>query len=57
MPNGFLSSAPIPLPNAKGIAASRLQAKGYGETIPKGDNTTEKGKEENRRTEFRIVKK
>ena len=42
---------------SKGIAASRLQAKGYGETIPKGDNATEKGREENRRTEFRIVKK
>ncbi len=42
---------------AKGIVTNRLQAKGYGETIPKGDNTTEKGREENRRTEFRIVKK
>jgi outer membrane protein OmpA-like peptidoglycan-associated protein/Tol biopolymer transport system component len=42
---------------AKGIFTNRLQAKGYGETIPKGDNTTEKGREENRRTEFRIVKK
>jgi outer membrane protein OmpA-like peptidoglycan-associated protein len=42
---------------AKGLVTNRLQAKGYGETIPKGDNTTEKGREENRRTEFRIVKK
>jgi outer membrane protein OmpA-like peptidoglycan-associated protein/Tol biopolymer transport system component len=42
---------------AKGIIANRLQAKGYGETIPKGDNSNEKGREENRRTEFRIVKK
>jgi len=42
---------------AKGIIVTRLQAKGYGETIPKGDNSTEKGREENRRTEFRIVKK
>lgn len=42
---------------SKGITTNRLQAKGYGEIIPKGDNATEKGREENRRTEFRIVKK
>jgi outer membrane protein OmpA-like peptidoglycan-associated protein len=40
---------------SKNIAATRLIAKGYGETKPVADNSTEAGKALNRRTEVRIV--
>jgi outer membrane protein OmpA-like peptidoglycan-associated protein len=39
----------------KGIASSRLTAKGYGETQPVAGNDTESGKQQNRRTEVRII--
>ncbi|MGZ3902533.1 MAG: OmpA family protein [Bacteroidia bacterium] len=42
---------------SKGISAERLQSKGYGETMPVGDNKTEEGRAMNRRTEFKIVGK
>lgn len=41
----------------KGIAPERLQAQGYAETKPVGDNSTEEGRAANRRTEFKILGK
>lgn len=40
----------------KGIAADRVTAKGYGATQPIAENTSDKGRQQNRRTEVRIVK-
>jgi outer membrane protein OmpA-like peptidoglycan-associated protein len=42
---------------SKGIAADRIIAKGYGETTPVASNTTEEGRQLNRRVEFRVLKK
>lgn len=41
---------------SKGIAASRLTAKGYGPEKPIADNADAAGQEMNRRVEFNIVK-
>jgi len=41
----------------KGIEAIRLSTQGYGDTKPIADNSTEVGKSENRRTEFKIIGK
>lgn len=38
-----------------GISANRLEAKGYGSTQPISSNNTEQGRQENRRTEFKII--
>ncbi|MCX6318542.1 MAG: OmpA family protein [Bacteroidetes bacterium] len=40
---------------SKNIAATRLIAKGYGETKPVADNKTEEGKAMNRRTEMKVI--
>ena len=39
----------------QGIDASRLTAKGMGEANPVADNTTEDGRERNRRVEFQVM--
>ena len=38
-----------------GIDASRMIAKGYGEILPLASNDTPEGRQENRRTEFKII--
>jgi outer membrane protein OmpA-like peptidoglycan-associated protein/Tol biopolymer transport system component len=40
---------------AQGIPAARLSSRGYGDTKPVADNSTEQGRAQNRRTEFTIV--
>jgi outer membrane protein OmpA-like peptidoglycan-associated protein/tetratricopeptide (TPR) repeat protein len=38
------------------ISAARLSSKGYGETFPLADNSTAEGRQNNRRTEFKILR-
>lgn len=40
---------------SKGISAARLSAKGWGETQPISDNSTDEGKAKNRRTEMKVI--
>ena len=42
---------------AHGIAKDRLTAKGYGETKPMDTNDTDEGRQNNRRSEFKILSK
>jgi len=39
----------------KGVARERLKYRGYGNTMPAGDNVTEEGRQLNRRTEAKII--
>lgn len=41
----------------KGVAADRLSSKGFGETKPVADNTSDQGRAKNRRTELKVVAK
>jgi outer membrane protein OmpA-like peptidoglycan-associated protein len=40
-----------------GIASSRLETLGYGDSRPIADNSTEEGRRLNRRTEFVVLQK
>lgn len=40
----------------QGIKEWRLSYKGYGSTVPIADNSTEKGRSKNRRTEAMVIK-
>jgi outer membrane protein OmpA-like peptidoglycan-associated protein len=42
---------------SKGIAPGNLKHKGYGNSMPLGDNVTSEGRKLNRRTEARIVER
>jgi OmpA-OmpF porin, OOP family len=39
----------------KGVDASRLSTRGFGETAPKADNNTAAGRADNRRIEFKVL--
>ena len=41
---------------AKGVAAARIQAAGYGDTRPVALNSNETGRAKNRRIEFKVLK-
>ncbi len=38
-----------------GVSPSRIKSKGYGFSIPLADNSSEEGRSQNRRTEFKIL--
>jgi outer membrane protein OmpA-like peptidoglycan-associated protein len=40
---------------SKGIDAKRLVAKGFGDTVPVADNSSDIGRAKNRRTELKIL--
>jgi outer membrane protein OmpA-like peptidoglycan-associated protein len=41
----------------RGIAEGRMTAKGYGQDVPIADNSTDEGRQKNRRVQFKIVDK
>jgi OOP family OmpA-OmpF porin len=41
--------------NGVGIDLPRMEARGYGESQPMDSNSTDTGRERNRRVEFRVL--
>jgi outer membrane protein OmpA-like peptidoglycan-associated protein len=41
----------------RGVSPDRLEAEGYGEQYPVGDNSTEEGRAQNRRVSMRVTQK
>jgi len=41
---------------SKGVPAERIEAKGFGSTVPIADNETAEGRRQNRRVEFKVVR-
>ena len=41
---------------SKGIAETRVSAKGYGQSMPIADNSSDAGKSKNRRTSLKVIK-
>jgi outer membrane protein OmpA-like peptidoglycan-associated protein len=39
------------------VSANKISYKGYGEGLPLNDNSTEENRKNNRRTEFKIIRK
>jgi outer membrane protein OmpA-like peptidoglycan-associated protein len=50
------ASAVVEYLAGRGVIPGKLKAKGYGDTKPVGDNTTEAGRAKNRRTELKILR-
>ena len=42
---------------AQGVDPSRLESQGYGDQYPVGDNSTEEGRQANRRIALRVTQK
>jgi OOP family OmpA-OmpF porin len=40
---------------SNGISIDRLEAKGYGSSMPIADNNTKEGKAQNRRVEMKVL--
>ena len=41
---------------ANGVESDRLTARGYGSSMPIADNSTEAGRQQNRRIEFQLIR-
>ena len=40
---------------SRGVEARRLEARGYGDSLPRDDNKTPRGRQNNRRVEFKVL--
>jgi OmpA-OmpF porin, OOP family len=53
--SGDRAAAVMAYLTSHGVAASRLESQGFGQTKPIADNATEAGRSKNRRVEFKIL--